>query len=85
MIQFGSVYHLSQLLLINNVQINVERIVGSGDAKDVICHTVEKIKADTLVMGSHGYGFLKRYNSLNNFPPSTPFNFYTNLFPGKIK
>ncbi|EOX95243.1 hypothetical protein QUC31_004941 [Theobroma cacao] len=40
--------------------INVERIVGSGDAKDVICHTVEKIKADTLVMGSHGYGFLKR-------------------------
>ncbi|KAK6260321.1 hypothetical protein SCA6_014795 [Theobroma cacao] len=40
--------------------IIVERIVGSGDAKDVICHTVEKIKADTLVMGSHGYGFLKR-------------------------
>ncbi|XP_022757905.1 universal stress protein PHOS34-like [Durio zibethinus] len=40
--------------------INVERIVGSGDAKDVICNTVEKIKADTLVMGSHGYGFFKR-------------------------
>ncbi|XP_022769793.1 universal stress protein A-like protein isoform X2 [Durio zibethinus] len=40
--------------------IHVERIVGSGDAKDVICHIVDKIKADTLVMGSHGYGFFKR-------------------------
>ncbi|XVF22107.1 hypothetical protein REPUB_Repub12eG0145400 [Reevesia pubescens] len=40
--------------------IHLERIVESGDAKDVICNTVEKIKADTLVMGSHGYGFLKR-------------------------
>ncbi|OMO63983.1 Universal stress protein A [Corchorus capsularis] len=40
--------------------MGVERIVGSGDAKDVICNTVEKIKADTLVMGCHGYGFFKR-------------------------
>ncbi|XP_050237506.1 universal stress protein A-like protein [Mercurialis annua] len=43
---------------INNIQ--VERLVGSGDAKDVICSTVEKLRADTLVMGSHGYGFFKR-------------------------
>lgn len=27
---------------------------------DVICKTVTKLKADTLVMGSHGYGFFKR-------------------------
>ncbi|XVF32878.1 hypothetical protein REPUB_Repub17cG0120900 [Reevesia pubescens] len=40
--------------------INVERIVGRGDAKDIICSTVDKINADTLVMGSHGYGFFKR-------------------------
>ncbi|XVE73417.1 hypothetical protein DITRI_Ditri11bG0116500 [Diplodiscus trichospermus] len=40
--------------------IIAERIVGSGDAKDVICGIVDKIKADTLVMGSHGYGFFKR-------------------------
>ncbi|GMY17033.1 universal stress protein A-like protein [Fagus crenata] len=40
--------------------INVERITGSGDAKDVICSVVEKLRADTLVMGSHGYGFIKR-------------------------
>ncbi|KAL5560989.1 hypothetical protein UlMin_030736 [Ulmus minor] len=41
-------------------EMNIERMVGRGDAKDVICHTVEKLKADTLVMGSHGYGFFKR-------------------------
>ncbi|KAI9182130.1 hypothetical protein LWI28_022379 [Acer negundo] len=40
--------------------INVERVVGCGEAKDVICGVVEKLKADTLVMGSHGYGFIKR-------------------------
>ncbi|OAY48749.1 hypothetical protein MANES_05G002800v8 [Manihot esculenta] len=40
--------------------VKVERVVGSGEAKDVICNTVEKLRADMLVMGSHGYGFLKR-------------------------
>ncbi|KAH7516979.1 universal stress protein A-like protein [Ziziphus jujuba] len=40
--------------------IKIQRIVGRGEAKDVICNTVEKLKADTLVMGSHGYGFFKR-------------------------
>jgi nucleotide-binding universal stress UspA family protein len=42
------------------VQVNVEKVIGSGEAQDVICDTVEKLKPDTLVMGSHGYGFLKR-------------------------
>lgn len=46
------------------LQIHVERVVGCGDAKDVICGTVEKLEADTLVMGSHGYGFIKRYKQL---------------------
>ncbi|KAE8685182.1 hypothetical protein F3Y22_tig00111100pilonHSYRG00156 [Hibiscus syriacus] len=40
--------------------VNVEKIVSSGDAKDVICKIVNRIKPDTLVMGSHGYGFFKR-------------------------
>ncbi|XP_010268016.1 PREDICTED: universal stress protein PHOS32-like [Nelumbo nucifera] len=40
--------------------IKVERKVGSGDAREVICMTVKKLGADMLVMGSHGYGFLKR-------------------------
>ncbi|KAF4383571.1 universal stress protein PHOS34-like [Cannabis sativa] len=44
----------------SGVKMNVEKKVGTGDAKDVICHTVEKLRADTLVMGSHGYGFFKR-------------------------
>ncbi|KAJ7977648.1 Universal stress protein A [Quillaja saponaria] len=45
---------------LDTIDVSVERIVGSGDAKDVICSVVEKLKADTLVMGSHGYGFFKR-------------------------
>jgi len=44
----------------SSVQVNVEKVIGSGDAQDVICDTVEKLRPDTLVMGSHGYGFLKR-------------------------
>ncbi|TQD80067.1 hypothetical protein C1H46_034352 [Malus baccata] len=45
-----------------NFQTNahIMRVVGKGDPKNVICNTVEKLKADTLVMGSHGYGFFKR-------------------------
>ncbi|XAR58380.1 hypothetical protein NMG60_11013763 [Bertholletia excelsa] len=43
-----------------NPTIKVEKRVGSGDAKDVICAAVENLGADMLVMGSHGYGFLKR-------------------------
>lgn len=48
------------------LQMNVERFVGKGEAKAVICNAVEKLRADTLVMGSHGYGFMKR------FVPSIP-------------
>lgn len=44
----------------SSVQVNVEKVIGSGEAQDVICDTVEKLRPDTLVMGSHGYGFLKR-------------------------
>ncbi|XP_074315751.1 universal stress protein A-like protein [Silene latifolia] len=44
----------------NNINIKVEKKVGSGDAKQVICGTVDKLGADMLVMGSHDYGFLKR-------------------------
>ncbi|KAJ0111759.1 hypothetical protein Patl1_00899 [Pistacia atlantica] len=40
--------------------INVQRVVGCGEAKDVICGIVDKLRADTLIMGSHGYGFIKR-------------------------
>ncbi|XP_078160077.1 universal stress protein PHOS34-like isoform X1 [Carex rostrata] len=41
-----------------NVKVDVK--VTVGDAREVLCETVEKIKADVLVLGSHGYGFIKR-------------------------
>ncbi|GFY88373.1 adenine nucleotide alpha hydrolases-like superfamily protein [Actinidia rufa] len=40
--------------------INVEKIVGTVDAKHVICIAVEKLGADILIAGSHDYGFFKR-------------------------
>ncbi|KAK4418063.1 hypothetical protein Salat_2219000 [Sesamum alatum] len=43
-----------------NSTVKVEKKVGSGDAKDVICAAVDKLGADILVMGSHDYGFFKR-------------------------
>ncbi|KAK7392246.1 hypothetical protein VNO78_20678 [Psophocarpus tetragonolobus] len=44
----------------NASNINMERVVGVGHAKYVICSAVKKLEADTLVMGTHGYGFFKR-------------------------
>ncbi|OAY69747.1 universal stress protein A-like protein isoform X1 [Ananas comosus] len=40
--------------------IRIEEKVAVGDARDVICDMVDKLGADLLVMGSHGYGFIKR-------------------------
>ncbi|CAL5208844.1 unnamed protein product [Lathyrus oleraceus] len=40
--------------------INIEKVVGTGEAKSVICNAAKKLGVDTLVMGSHGYGFIKR-------------------------
>ncbi|XP_061369801.1 universal stress protein A-like protein isoform X2 [Gastrolobium bilobum] len=39
---------------------NVETRVENGDPRDVICQMVQKLGADVLVMGSHGYGLIKR-------------------------
>ncbi|RZC56677.1 hypothetical protein C5167_015523 [Papaver somniferum] len=40
--------------------VKVETRIEKGDARDVICDAVEKIGADILVMGTHGYGMIKR-------------------------
>ncbi|XP_043721620.1 universal stress protein A-like protein isoform X2 [Telopea speciosissima] len=40
--------------------IKVQTKVGNGDPRDVICEVVEKLAADLLVVGTHGYGFIKR-------------------------
>ncbi|TJX45237.1 universal stress protein [Soehngenia saccharolytica] len=38
----------------------VETRVSVGDARDVICEEADKVEPDLLVMGSHGYGAIKR-------------------------
>ncbi|KAK7337691.1 hypothetical protein VNO77_18276 [Canavalia gladiata] len=40
--------------------VKVETRVENGDPRDVICRMSEKLGADVLVMGSHGYGVVKR-------------------------
>jgi nucleotide-binding universal stress UspA family protein len=48
-------------MIVINVQICFETKVETEDARDIICEQVEKLQADILVMGSHGYGTIKRY------------------------
>lgn len=38
-----------------------------GDPRNVLCETVEKYHADVLVVGSHGYGAIKRYRNFSLF------------------
>uniref|UniRef100_A0A0D6R4E1 UspA domain-containing protein n=1 Tax=Araucaria cunninghamii TaxID=56994 RepID=A0A0D6R4E1_ARACU len=38
----------------------VETRVAIGDARDVICEQAEQLQPDFLVIGSHGYGAIKR-------------------------
>ncbi|KAM1752315.1 hypothetical protein ACFX11_010319 [Malus domestica] len=40
--------------------VKVETKVENGDPRDVICQMAEKLRADVLVVGSHGYGGIKR-------------------------
>ncbi|KAL5210630.1 hypothetical protein ABZP36_006253 [Zizania latifolia] len=40
-------------------EMKVEVKVAVGDARSVICEMVDKLGADVLVMGSHGYGLFK--------------------------
>ncbi|GMY21869.1 universal stress protein PHOS32-like [Fagus crenata] len=40
--------------------VKVETRIEHGDPRDVICQMTEKLGADVLVMGSHGYGPIKR-------------------------
>ncbi|XP_072997158.1 uncharacterized protein [Typha latifolia] len=47
-----------QLCVANSVSAVVE--VVEGDARNVLCEAVEKHHAEILVVGSHGYGAIKR-------------------------
>ena len=41
--------------------------VIEGDPRNVLPEAVEKYHADMLVVGSHGYGAIKRYTSTYSF------------------
>ncbi|KAB5521026.1 hypothetical protein DKX38_025345 [Salix brachista] len=40
--------------------VKVETMIEHGDPRDFICQIAEKLHVDMLVMGSHGYGVIKR-------------------------
>ena len=43
------------------VKVKVETRIDHGDPRDVICEMTPNLGADMLVMGSHGYGLIKRW------------------------
>ncbi|KAF5956975.1 hypothetical protein HYC85_004200 [Camellia sinensis] len=45
---------------VHNLDVKVETRIESGDPRDVICQAAEKLSADVVVLGSHGYGLIKR-------------------------
>ncbi|KAH7865247.1 hypothetical protein Vadar_004141 [Vaccinium darrowii] len=49
--------------------VKVETKVERGDPRDVICQMTEKLAVDMVVMGSHGYGMIKRafLGSVSNY------------------
>ncbi|KAK7397123.1 hypothetical protein VNO78_18290 [Psophocarpus tetragonolobus] len=49
--------------------VKVETRVESGDPRDVICDMSQKLAAHLLVMGTHGYGLVKRafIGSVSNY------------------
>ncbi|PIA40718.1 hypothetical protein AQUCO_02400052v1 [Aquilegia coerulea] len=40
--------------------VKVETKIENGDPRDAICEVAEKLGVDVLVMGTHGYGMIKR-------------------------
>ncbi|KAH7292970.1 hypothetical protein KP509_28G005900 [Ceratopteris richardii] len=48
------------LELCNEKQVKTATHVEFGDPRDVICEQIEKLNANMLVIGSHGYGAVKR-------------------------
>eukprot|EP00270_Netrium_digitus_P003314 TRINITY_DN137_c0_g1_i2.p1 TRINITY_DN137_c0_g1~~TRINITY_DN137_c0_g1_i2.p1 ORF type:complete len:171 (-),score=43.89 TRINITY_DN137_c0_g1_i2:137-649(-) len=55
--------------LCDEKKINVEFDVIVGEPRESICDAVDQLGADLLVMGSHGYGAIKRalIGSVSNF------------------
>lgn len=54
-----------ELILVRPVSMQVEDVTVSvmeGDARSIICDAVNIHHASILVVGSHGYGALKRWS-----------------------
>ena len=49
-------------------QVTPETEAHTGDTIEVICDAAKKYNPDMLVLGSHGYGALKRYCLNKIFP-----------------
>lgn len=49
--------------------VNAKIVMEIGDPKEAICDAVEKMKVDLLIIGSHGYGMVKRalLGSVSNY------------------
>ncbi|GMP63783.1 hypothetical protein CsSME_00025338 [Camellia sinensis var. sinensis] len=45
---------------VHHLDVKVETRVEYGDPRDVICQVAEKLGVDMVVLGSHGYGLIKR-------------------------
>ena len=50
-------FNVSECMQVQDVIVEVVE----GDARNVLCEAVEKHHASILVVGSHGYGAIKRY------------------------
>lgn len=55
----GVVHKAKELCIANSVGDVVLEVV-EGDARNVLCEAVDRHHADMLVVGSHGYGAIKR-------------------------
>ena len=51
----------AEMLTHGNPDLIVSTLVVEGPAKNVILEEAEKIKADLIVVGSHGYGMVERF------------------------
>ena len=50
---------MNEFIQVNDVMYEVVE----GDGRNVLCEAVDKHHGSTLVVGSHGYGAIKRYMS----------------------
>ncbi|KAK6911639.1 UspA [Dillenia turbinata] len=56
----GVIGKAKKLCQVVHRDIKVETKIEIGDPRDAICQMVESLGVDVLVMGSHGYGPIKR-------------------------